>query len=89
VKEPVGLIKKGVTYILLATNSKAEILGIFPKDERKFVTFKTGVLGGPVIKVTTPIKLHVDEGTRLDFPHEALSGLSGPILKKPRFSGFF
>jgi len=33
------------------------MFGIFPKEERKFVTFKTGILGGPVIKVTTKIKL--------------------------------
>jgi len=31
--------------------------------ERKFVTLKTGVLGGPVIKVITKVKLH--EGNQL------------------------
>ena len=30
---------------------------IFPKEERKFVTFKTEFLGGPVIKVTKKVKL--------------------------------
>jgi len=44
-----------VSPILLATNSKTGIFGIFLKDERKFVTFKTGVLGGPVRKVTTKV----------------------------------
>jgi len=32
---------------LLASNSTTGIFGIFPKEERKFVTFKTGILGGP------------------------------------------
>ena len=43
--------------ILLATNSKTGIFGIFPKAERKYVTFKTGILGVPAIKVTTKVNL--------------------------------
>jgi len=54
--------------ISLATNSKTEIFEIFPKEERKFVTVKTGILGGPVTKVTTKVKLK-----KLGFPHAALS----------------
>jgi len=55
-----------VSPILLATNSKTGILGTFPKEEHKFVTLKTGVLGGPVIKVTTMVKLQ--EGSNLISP---------------------
>jgi len=60
-----------VSPILLAPNSKTGIFEIFTKEQRKFVTFKSGILGGPVIKVTTKIKLH--EGNQLDLPHAALS----------------
>ena len=49
--------------ILLATNSKTGIFGSFPKEEPKFVTFKTGILRGHAIKVTTKVKLH--EGNQL------------------------
>jgi len=60
-----------MSHILLATNSKTGIFRTFPTEERKFVTFKTGFLGGPaVIKVTTMVKLHV--GNELGFPHAAL-----------------
>jgi len=41
-------------------NSKTGIFGIFPKEARKFVTFKgfkTGILGGPAIKVTAKVGL--------------------------------
>jgi len=38
----------------------------------KIVTFETGILGGPAIKVTTKVKLH--EGKKLSFPPAALSG---------------
>jgi len=55
-----------VSSILLATNSKTGFFWIFPKEHRKFVTFKTGILGGPVIKVTTKVKLH--EGNQIYFP---------------------
>ena len=41
--------------ILLANNSKTGIFGNFLKAERKFVTFKTGILGGRAIKVTTNV----------------------------------
>ena len=46
-----------MSSILLATYSKTGIFEIFPKPERKFVTFKTGILGGPAIKVTTTVNL--------------------------------
>ena len=39
------------------------IFWIFQKEDRKFVTFKTGLLGGPATKV----KLH--GGSQLGFPH--------------------
>jgi len=46
------------------TNSKTGIFEILSKKERKYyVTFKTGILWGPVIKVTTKVKLH--EGNQL------------------------
>jgi len=46
-----------VSLILLATNSKMGIFGIFSTVEPKFVTFKTGILEGPAIKVTTNVNL--------------------------------
>jgi len=48
-----------------------EIFEIFPKEQREFVTFKKEILGDPVIKVTTKVKLH--EGNQLGLPHAALS----------------
>jgi len=69
---------KSVTYFI-ATNSKRGIFGTLLKEEWKFVTFKTGILGGPAIKVTTKVKLH--EENQLGFPHAAL-GLSR------RFKGY-
>jgi len=54
-----------VSPILLATNSKTGIFGIFPKEERKCVTFKMGILGGPAIKVTKKVKLHEGRPTNL------------------------
>ena len=59
--------------ILLAINSKTGNFGIVAKEQRKFVTLKTGILGRPAIKVTTEVKLH--EGNQLSFPHAALLGL--------------
>ena len=47
------------------------MLGIFLEEERKFVTFKTEILGGPVIKVTN--KVNLQEEYQLGFPHAALS----------------
>jgi len=46
-----------VSPILLATNCKTGIFGIFPKAERKYVTFETGILGVPAIKVTIKVNL--------------------------------
>jgi len=60
-----------VSPILLTTNSKTGIFGIFPIQQRNFVSFKTGILNGSVIKVTTKVKLH--EGNQPGFPHAALS----------------
>jgi len=40
-----------VSPILLATSYKTGFFGIFPKEERKFITYKTGILGGPAIKL--------------------------------------
>jgi len=47
-----------VSPILLARPIlKLEFSG-FSKKRKKFVTFKTRILGDPVIKVTTKVKLH-------------------------------
>ena len=54
------------------TNSKTGIFGIFPKEERKFVAFKTGILGGPALKVTTKLGLKLHDGNQLDFHRAAL-----------------
>ena len=66
---------KKVSPILLAANSKTGIFGIFPKEQPNFVTFKTGILRaiGPVIKVTTKVRLH--DVNQLGLPRAAL----GPI----------
>jgi len=46
-----------LSLILSTTNSKTGFFGIFSKEERKFVTFKTGILDFPIIEVTRKVKL--------------------------------
>jgi len=52
---------------------KTGIFGIFPKEERKFVTFKTGILWDPVYSYKSDNKGKAARGTQLGFPHVALS----------------